>query len=97
MIIYGQPVTFCGDNPPPNYRVYKNFVMILKTDASLSRRGFRVSYEEEYCGGEMTTEGEIQSLARNMNYINLLGGYPLANLYCVWNITAPPKKLIVLR
>lgn len=71
--------------------------MVLKTDSSVSRRGFRLSYQVEDCGGEITTEGEISSISRDITYTNLFGGYPGSNLNCVWNITAPPNKLIVLK
>lgn len=97
MHIYGQPVAYCGDNAPPNYKAYKTFEMTLKTDSSLSRRGFRVSYQAEKCGGQITTEGEIASSTSNATFSYILGNYPASNMYCLWNITAPPGKLIVLQ
>lgn len=97
MNIYGSNVIFCGDNSPPNYRTFKTFEIVLRTDATLSRRGFRLSYQEEHCGGDITTESEIETVARDLKYVNLLGSYPTSHLYCIWNITAPPRKIIVLK
>lgn len=88
---------YCGNNKPPNYRAFRSFSMVLKTDSSLSRRGFRLSYQVEQCGGVVTTEGEISSASPDLKYTNVWGTYPSSNMYCIWNITAPERKVIVLQ
>lgn len=95
--IYSSPSIFCGDNSPPNYRAFKTFTMVLKTDNTLSRKGFRLSYQTEYCGSVITEETEIASVSPNVKYTNLLAHYPSSYLYCVWNVTAPPRKLVVMQ
>lgn len=93
---YLAPSVFCGDNSPPNYRTFGTFTMTLNTDASLSKRGFRLSYETENCGGDITEETEIASISPNTKYTNIRTNYPASHLICSWNITAPPGKLVVV-
>lgn len=96
MQTYTRPEVYCGDSAPPNYRVYKMFAFTLKTDMSLSRRGFRVSYQVENCGGEITKEGEIES-TRDSSYTTMMGGIPAQHMNCAWNITAPPGHVVILQ
>lgn len=94
--IYGPRTVFCGENTPPRYKIFKTFTMTFRTDSTLNKKGFRMAYRVEECGGTVTKEEEIMSPNQTWQYNFLYSPYGLRDQNCVWNITAPQGRVVVL-
>lgn len=71
---------------------YKNKInLIFSTDMWLERKGFNLKYHLDSCGGDVknTTYIEVPRNPVTNSYHN--------NLVCLWNVTAPADKKIVIR
>nr|CAI5829565.1 unnamed protein product [Callosobruchus analis] len=69
-------------------------IITLKTDKFVSGKGFKLMYRSEACGGEITNETDIDYIS-DMNIVRINMRLP-ASHGCTWNITAPPKQVVVL-
>ncbi|KAJ3659671.1 hypothetical protein Zmor_011346 [Zophobas morio] len=84
---------FCGQRIPPNIRLANKIYILFQTDAWVQKSGFRFSYQLDTCGGEIKSARVINSPPMNIEKTpGLYHGY----LNCVWNITGPPKKMVVV-
>lgn len=82
--------TYCVDGSLTSFRYPKRVDVVFKTDSYIERSGFKFSYSTDKCGGNVTESTRIGSLDDNA------GGY-LHSASCVWFITAPVGKKIVIR
>nr|XP_008192422.1 PREDICTED: cubilin [Tribolium castaneum] len=93
---YHMPATqvFCGQKLPPPIRLGDTLYIRFQTDPWVQKTGFKFSYQLDDCGGQITSPTVISSpltkIDRSM--FPLYTGY----MSCIWNITAPPKKSIVI-
>uniref|UniRef100_A0A8D8U6L7 Cubilin n=3 Tax=Cacopsylla melanoneura TaxID=428564 RepID=A0A8D8U6L7_9HEMI len=75
---------YCGDTGPGVQTFTDRVSVIFHSDPFKAGRGFEFQYQLFKCGGEVTTEGIIST-----------PGYK-SDMICVWNITAPPNKMILI-
>ncbi|KAL1454465.1 hypothetical protein WDU94_010713, partial [Cyamophila willieti] len=80
----GIPPSYCGDAGPGVQTFGDRVSVIFTSDPFKSGRGFAFQYQLFKCGGEVTTESTIST-----------SGYK-SDMSCVWNITAPPNKMVIL-
>lgn len=88
MILVG---SYCGKETLKTLR-YKNTVqLIFRSDGYLDKRGFRLHYSLDNCGGDIhaNTQVRVPINPETSNY--------LEELRCIWNITAPDEQHIVVR
>lgn len=83
--------TFCLNNSVTTFRYTSRIDVIFRTDSFIERSGFKFEYSTDKCGGNITTSAQIGSVADTNGEAYL----PLAS--CVWFITAPSDKKIVIR
>ncbi|CAG9816798.1 unnamed protein product [Phaedon cochleariae] len=86
---------YCGDKLPPSVRMRGNAIVSFKTDPWLSRKGFKLEYADESCGGDIKEETIIESKQLSGAHTR----YPLylqPKIKCLWNITAPTNQIVVL-
>ncbi|KAG5893860.1 hypothetical protein JTB14_005469 [Gonioctena quinquepunctata] len=83
---------YCGDELPPPHRIRGSATIIFKTDESLYKKGFKLEYKDESCGGEIKEETTIEVEPKSNNF-----GRPYEPMIrCTWNITAPPNQIVIL-
>ncbi|KAF5295928.1 hypothetical protein FQR65_LT10359 [Abscondita terminalis] len=85
---------YCGRKKPPPIRTNENVTITFKTDHWISRRGFKILYKFDDCGGIInkptvitspkSTEPEFKDVYSN-------------SIDCIWNITAPSDKNVLLK
>lgn len=87
---------FCGTKNPGSYRYKEPISVIFRTDKWIERKGFQIQYNLDTCGGIVTNSTTISSpdvrrgnLRNSWDYLGVLS--------CVWNITAPADKKIVIK
>ncbi|XP_068906568.1 cubilin-like isoform X2 [Tenebrio molitor] len=90
--LYNQ--VFCGQKSPPEIRLSSTIFIQFFTDNWVQKTGYKFSYQLDNCGGDIDSPTSISTPAMNRaRHPGLYQGY----ISCVWNITAPPKKNIVIR
>ena len=80
---------YCGDVAPDSVSTRGGMIVNFKTDNSIKRAGFKVSWATHQCGGEMSEEGEIRSPVHPDSYFH--------NTNCTWVITAPPGQVVEIK
>lgn len=65
--------------------------IVFRSDAYVERSGFEFVFGTDQCGGNVTESTEIQSVQGDGS-----SGY-FASTVCIWILTAPPDKKIVVR
>ena len=80
---------YCGDEAPASVSTRGGMVVNFKTDSSIVRAGFKLSWVTHQCGGEMSEEGEIKSPVHPDTYFH--------NTNCTWVITAPPGQVVEIK
>ena len=80
---------YCGDQAPDSVSTRGGMVVNFKTDSSIVRAGFKLSWVTHQCGGEMSEEGEIKSPVHPDTYFH--------NTNCTWVITAPPGQVVEIK
>lgn len=83
--------TYCFNNSISTFRAANRIDVIFRTDSFIERRGFRFQYRTDNCGGNITQPTQITT-ANNEN-----GETYLPESTCVWFITAPSDKRVVVR
>lgn len=84
--------TYCLNNSISTFRYASRIDIVFQTDSYIERSGFKFEYSTDRCGGNITAPTEIGSPHDE----NDIGTYlPLAS--CVWFITAPSDKKILIR
>ncbi|XP_015512725.2 cubilin [Neodiprion lecontei] len=83
--------TWCGDDGPPTQRVDSRLEMHFATDPYIQRRGFKLEYYVDECGGVITSPADITSPALDASDTYY------GRINCTWIVEAPPGKTIVLR
>lgn len=83
--------TYCLNNSVSTFRYMNRIDVVFQTDSFIERSGFKFEYSTDKCGGNITTSTQIGSVADSNGETYL----PLAT--CVWFITAPSDKKIVIR
>lgn len=87
-----EPVgTYCLNNSVTTFRYTSRIDVVFQTDSFIERSGFKFQYNTDTCGGNITESTQIGSITDNNGEAYL----PLA--MCVWFITAPVDKKIVIR
>lgn len=83
--------TFCGLTGPKSLRHRDVITLIFQSDRWVERKGFSLEYQVEECGGIITSPSMIQSpkIVTTTAY--------LGSMQCIWNITAPVGKKIVVK
>lgn len=83
--------SYCRKDALKTLRYKNKITLIFRTDQWLEKRGFRLHYSVDNCGGDIhaTTQVRVPINAETHTY--------LEELRCVWNITAPDDKHIVVR
>lgn len=95
--IYTYPVapekvgTFCGVTNPGNFRHRDRSMIIFRSDKWVERKGFQIEYRLDDCGGIVNNSTMIYSpsIITSSSY--------LGTLTCLWNITAPAGKKIIIK
>ena len=80
---------YCGDQRPEPVSTRGGMILNFKTDHSITRTGFKLSWERHQCGGNMSEEGEIRSPVHPDSYFH--------NTNCTWLITAPPDQVVEIK
>jgi len=80
---------YCGSRIPAPIVSKANLFLQFRTDSSVTRAGFRLTYQTQECGGRITTPTEIRSPAHPDNYHN--------NLNCTWTIQAPADQVVDIK
>lgn len=81
--------TFCNNNSPGVQRYKTKMWIVFRTDKYVQKKGFEFSYKLASCGGVINNSTEIHSNPDTEKYIE--------NHNCMWNITAPVEKEIIIR
>lgn len=84
--------TYCWKNSIDRFRHPTKVALIFKTDRFIEKRGFKVAFNIDKCGGIVNTSTVITSIRLN----NSTEGYP-SDVRCLWNITAPQNQNIIIR
>ncbi|KAL7042861.1 hypothetical protein ACKWTF_001317 [Chironomus riparius] len=92
----GKIGTFCGTINPGSFRYKEPMSLILKTDKWIEKKGFQVQYNLDSCGGIIKNSTVITSPKNLRANIKNMWEY-LGSLVCVWNISAPADKKIVVK
>ncbi|XP_018577861.1 cubilin-like [Anoplophora glabripennis] len=87
--------TYCGTAKPPPLRVRENVIITFKTDKWVNRKGFKFTYSDESCGGDINETTVIE--APSIDYGRSSFRYYHPRIKCIWKITAPPKQVAILR
>ncbi|XP_077301904.1 cubilin-like [Arctopsyche grandis] len=85
--------TFCGENSPGRLRFKNGVKLTFITDEKSEKTeqlGFILSYNIDTCGGNINSSQQISSPNNDKNEYH-------PELNCVWNITAPPDKVVIVR
>lgn len=80
---------FCDRKLPAPLRNYENMALVFRTDDSLQRKGFKLSYSIYKCGGRINDTTIISSSFDKENYDD--------NMNCTWIIEAPSNKKVVVK
>lgn len=83
--------TYCYRNSLSFLRYKRKISLIFSTDMWLERKGFNLKYHLDSCGGDVKNTTYIE-VPRNP----VSNSYP-DNLVCLWNVTAPADKKIIIR
>lgn len=86
--------TYCTDSSISELRHKDRISIVFKTDANGQRKGFRFEYSLDRCGGVVSHSKLISSPKDNGSGAGRM--YP-PNAHCVWNITAPKDKEIIIK
>ncbi|XP_077300380.1 cubilin homolog [Arctopsyche grandis] len=86
------PEVFCGKNNPGHKRFKNGVKLSFKTDKWMQRAGFTLSYNIDLCGGIINSSKQISSPNNGKS-----NGEYYSELNCLWNITAPPDKVVIIR
>lgn len=83
--------TYCGMSNPGKFRHRGVSSVIFKTDRWVERKGFQIEYSLDDCGGNVNNSTMIYSpnIIASTSYLGALN--------CIWNITAPEGKKIVIK
>lgn len=81
---------FCGKENPGTFSGTSSFLIRFSSDENVHERGFRLHYYISSCGGNFSeTPGIIKSPNLGQRYIS--------NANCVYQITVPENRAIVVR
>uniref|UniRef100_A0A1B0D3H0 Uncharacterized protein n=1 Tax=Phlebotomus papatasi TaxID=29031 RepID=A0A1B0D3H0_PHLPP len=81
---------YCRRDSPGKLRYKNKVAVVFRTDRWVERKGFRFYYSLDSCGGRIRRSTLITSPNfENMQYPN--------DANCIWNITAPVSKTIVVK
>ena len=94
---YSYPVTpekvgtYCGVKNPGKFRHKDVSTIIFRSDRWVERKGFQIEYSLDTCGGIVNNSTMISSpkIISSTTY--------LGTLTCLWNITAPVGKKIIIK
>ncbi|XP_055295203.1 cubilin homolog [Sitodiplosis mosellana] len=84
--------TYCTKNSLITFRYTSQIDLVFRTDSEYEESGFKFEFSTDRCGGNITTSKRIESITDDNYYETYL---PVAS--CVWYITAPSDKNIVIR
>lgn len=92
MLNYMEEVgTYCLNGSVTTFRYQNRIDVVFRTDSFIERSGFKFEYSTDQCGGNITTSTQIGSLQDENGDVYL----PLST--CIWYITAPSDKKIMVR
>lgn len=83
--------SYCKKNSLTTFRFTQRIDVVFRTDTFIERTGFKFEYGTDGCGGNITESTKISSLHDDSGE----GYLPLAT--CIWFITAPSDKKIIVR
>ncbi|XP_055842375.1 cubilin homolog isoform X2 [Episyrphus balteatus] len=86
-----EPAVLCGSKDNLEFRSNKPITLVFKSDGTFNRKGFSLEFGEQTCGGKITTNSVIATPKQRSD-----NKYP-SNAVCLWNITAPVDKKIVVK
>ena len=84
--------TYCGAKSPAKLRYKDAIAVVFQTDRWVERKGFQFEYKLENCGAIITNSTMITSPTIVSSTTTYLG-----SMECIWNITAPVDKKIVVK
>lgn len=88
--------TYCGTKNPGSFRYKEPISVIFETDKWIERKGFQIQYNLDTCGGVVKNSTVISS-PKNLRSNLLFAWDYLGTLNCVWNISAPTDKKIIIK
>lgn len=80
---------FCKRNSVSSFRYPSRIDVVFRTDSFIERSGFKFEYSTDRCGGNIAESTKIESPQEGEAYLHLAS--------CVWLITAPSDKKIIVR
>ncbi|KAK9889124.1 hypothetical protein WA026_004393 [Henosepilachna vigintioctopunctata] len=84
---------YCGDAKPSDMRHKGGAKITFISDSWVVKSGYRFSFRNDGCGGNITSPTKIStSMFKSSTSFVTYG-----RMRCQWDITAPNKKIIVLR
>ncbi|XP_063696850.1 cubilin homolog [Culicoides brevitarsis] len=89
--IYEKMSTFCRKDSPGNLRLKGKAVILFQSDMFHEKAGFLFEYHLDRCGGDINESTILESPKQDDD-----GNLP-AGIDCVWRISAPIGKIIVIR
>lgn len=81
---------YCRSGSISRLRYATKIVVVFQTDKWIAKRGFKLEYNLDRCGGNINQSTIIESPTDNNNEY-------LLDSKCIWNITAPLNQKIVVR
>ena len=82
---------YCGTKSPEKLRFKEKASIVFRTDRWIEKKGFQLEYSVDQCGGDIKESTTISTLTDETT------SGESGSHNCVWNITAPSDKKIVIR
>lgn len=88
---YEKHGVYCGMKAPEKLRFKQKAVIVFRSDRWIEKRGFQLEYSVDQCGGDIKNSTMISTISDETS------SGEAGSHNCVWNITAPSDKKIVIR
>ncbi|KAI5646194.1 CUB domain-containing protein [Phthorimaea operculella] len=86
---YYEDYTYCSSERPSIPPTSKRIDLIFRTDSYIQRKGFKVMYQIDSCGGKIDKPTVINSNPNTEEYQN--------DENCTWIVEAPKNKVVVIK
>lgn len=89
--VFDKMATYCRQDSPGHVRIKGRAVVLFQTDQFHEKTGFLFEYHLDKCGADINSTTDLESPKQGED-----GELP-SGLSCIWKITAPIGKNIVIR
>ena len=88
---YEKHGVYCGSKSPEKLRFKQKASIVFRSDRWIEKKGFQLEYNVDQCGGDIKESTMISTITDESS------AGDVGSHNCVWNITAPSDKKIVIR